>query len=64
MAEVQNPSVGAGRSQLFQTSTTKTINNNSRSVFDVNFNNVPSTVDIVRRDYSGSAYGNSMQPVF
>lgn len=64
MAEVQNPSVGAGHSQLFQTSTTKTINNNSRSVFDINFNNVPSTVNIVRRDYSGGAYGDSMQPVF
>ena len=64
MEEANNPSLGAGRSRLFQTSSTKTINNNSRSVFDVNFNNVPKNVTIKRRDYSGIAYGSSMQPAF
>lgn len=64
MEEASNPSLGAGRSRLFQTSSTKTINNNSRSVFDVNFNNVPKNVTIKRRDYNGLAYGSSMQPAF
>ena len=64
MEEASNPSLGAGRSRLFQTSSTKTINNNSRSVFDVNFNNVPKDVTIKRRDYNGLAYGSSMQPAF
>lgn len=64
MEEANNPSLGAGRSRLFQTSSTKTINNNSRSVFDVNFNNVPKDVTIKRRDYNGLAYGSSMQPAF
>lgn len=65
MEEVQNPSLGAERSQLFQSSsTTKTVNNNTRSVFDVNFNNVPKDVSIKRHDYGGIAYGNSMQPAF
>lgn len=64
MEEASNPSLGAGRSRLFQTSSTKTINNNSHSVFDVNFNNVPKNVTIKRRDYNGLAYGSSMQPAF
>lgn len=64
MEEASNPSLGAGRSRLFQTSSTKTINNNSHSVFDVNFNNVPKNVTIKRRDYNGLAYGSSMQPSF
>lgn len=57
--EVQNPSVGVTKSELFNTSTTTTtINRNTRSVFDVNFNNVPKDVTIKRHNYSGEEFGN------
>lgn len=67
-AELMKGDLTAGmqNSDLMKASanSTKTINNNTRSVFDVNFNNVPQNVSISRRDYGGPAFGPSMQPAF
>lgn len=67
MLEGSDPSASVGKSKLYQTSTTKTITKNNNSTIDVNFHNVPDTVDIKRRGFSfgnSSMYGNSFVPYF
>lgn len=52
-------------SELFNTTVTKTVNNNSHSTIDVNFNNVPKDTSITRRTFGDpSMYGFSMNPAF
>lgn len=54
------------KSDLYKMATTKTINNNTHSTIDVNFNNVPrDAVSIKRYGYNDPAvYGFSMTPAF
>ena len=61
------PSVDdVGKSGLFKTVTsTRTINNNTRSTIDVNFNNVPKDTVIKRRGFNDpTMFGYSMSPAF
>ena len=64
--EAKNPYSGFSKSGLFQSTISKTVNNNSHSTIDVNFNGFPNdSVSINRRNNKDdSMYGFSMRPAF
>lgn len=66
MLEAVDPGSNVGKSSLFQSSVTRTINNNTKSTIDVNFHNVPNDVTVSRKGYGfgGSEFGFNMVPAF
>lgn len=66
MQDVVKSSKNMDNSELYRASTSvKTINNNTRSAIDVNFNNVPKNVNISRRGFNDpTMFGFSMSPAY
>ncbi|GEM_PF-6779267 len=63
--EAMNPAKGVEKSNLFQTSTTKTINNNVKQTTEFVFKGFPKdSVEVRQNGYNGVLYGNMIVPSF
>lgn len=63
--EAANPEKSVGKSSLFQTSTTKTVNNNTKQTMEVLFKGFPQdSIEVRRQGYKDALYGNMIMPSF